>query len=131
MGNLTFEQSNQWRIRIKEKVLNHAKDTDGNVAVKNPNDYFNFLYKSHESEREVRNFDLWLIRNSNLIVVNFNDPKSIGTAQELAIAYELRIPILGLNAENYVLHPWLKECCDRIFVNESQLVDYITDFYLI
>ena len=76
------------------------------------------------------NFDLNALRKSNLIVVNFNNPNSIGTAMEMMLAYEMRIPILGLNKDKLKLHPWLECCCDRIFDNMKDLVRYVVEFYL-
>lgn len=126
MGNLTFEESDKWRRKLKEELLQRSDE----IKIINPNDYFNFQQKQHETEAEVRNFDLRLVRQSGLIVVNFNDPTSIGTAQELAVANELRIPVIGINESNYNLHPWLSVCCERIFVNIEQVLEYLTDFYL-
>lgn len=127
MTGLTFEESNDWRVFIKNKLIQIA---DSSVKIINPNDYFNFLLKTHETEREVKNFDLHLVRNSDLIVVNFNAPNSIGTAQELAVANENKIPILGLNEHNFKLHLWLVESCERIFDNRTDLIYYIRDYYL-
>lgn len=127
MTGLTFEESNDWRVFIKNKLIQIA---DSSVKIINPNDYFNFLLKTHETEREVKNYDLHLVRNSDLIIVNFNAPNSIGTAQELAVANENKIPILGLNKHNFMLHPWLVEGCERIFDNSMDLIYYVQNYYL-
>lgn len=62
--------------------------------------------------------------------MNFNVPGSIGTAQELAIANENKIPVLGLNTKGLTLHPWLIESCERMFNEMDDLVDYVRAFYL-
>lgn len=129
MGDLTFEESNEWRVCIKRELCNYTKDIGLNVNIINPNDYYNFIKKSHETEYEVRQFDLNLVRRSDLIIVNFNDPHSIGTSQELAIANEHRIPVIGLNESQVVLPPWLKLSCDRIFNKKIELLDYVKWFY--
>lgn len=108
-----------------------GRDFGIKLHIINPNDYFNILYKFHESEKEVRNFDLRHVKTSDLIIVNFNDPNSIGTAQELAVGYELKIPIVGFHADKHRLHPWLVECCERIFSKEELLIEYIKNFYLL
>lgn len=130
MGNLTFEESNNWRVSLKNELLDIGHNLGIKINVINPNDYFNFLHKSHESEKEVRNFDLRLVKKSDFIIVNFNDPNSIGTAQELAIANEYSIPVIGLNADKHNIHPWLIECCERIFYQMDTLIEYIKDFYI-
>lgn len=131
MGNLTFEESNNWRVSLKNELLDIGRNLGIKINAINPNDYFNFLHKSHESEKEVRNFDLRLVKKSDFIIVNFNDPNSIGTSQELAIANEYSIPVIGLNAEKYNIHPWLIECCERIFYQMDTLIEYIKDFYIL
>lgn len=129
MSDLTFEESNEWRLLCKEAFAKGNSDID--AILYNPNDYFNFQTKKHISEREIKEFDLNLVRNSNLIIVNFNAPRSIGTAQELAIARELKIPIVGLNEKNRKLHPWLIEDCARIFGDIDDMIDYVKVCYLI
>lgn len=71
-----------------------------------------------------------MVRKSDLIIANFNSSQSIGTAQELALANEYRIPVVGLNAENKELHPWLTECCEKMFTDMSDLLDYVQFYYL-
>lgn len=129
MKNVNFEVSNAWRKKIIEHFQSDYR-LRYTVSFINPNNYFNFLQKSHKTEREIREFDLLKVRESELIIVNFNDPNSIGTAQELAVAYEYRIPVIGLNVENEELHPWLIECCNRIFTNFDEMLQYVKDFYL-
>lgn len=121
---MDFHDSNAWRQQIQNDFQYDS------VQVINPNDFFNFQHKDYESEREVRNFDLNMLRNSNLVIVNFNKPDSIGTAQELAIAHELHIPVLGLNDNRSEIHPWLKECCDRIFDSMNELIEYVNFYYV-
>jgi len=50
-------------------------------------------------------FDLNKVRHSDLIICNFNDMFSLGTMAELAIAYERRIPVIGLDINKQTLHP--------------------------
>lgn len=75
-------------------------------------------------------FDLNKVRNCNLFIINFNDMYSLGSMAELAIAYERKVPIIGLNANMQTLHPWQIEMCNRIFCDIDEMLDYIEDFYL-
>ena len=70
------------------------------------------------------------VRKSDLIIANFNDPKSIGTAAELAIAYDRHIPIIGINKSGAELHPWLVEFTTRICEDIREAVEHTVDFYL-
>lgn len=124
MSNLTWEEQNEWREYIKKK-LNYK-----NLDIINPTDFYNYEKKRHITEREVMEFDLHKVRTSDLIIVNFNNPNSIGTAMELMLAKELKIPVVGLIEHKYNVNSWLKECCNRIFFSRKDLIKYVKEFYL-
>lgn len=128
-GKDNFEEGNKWRKRCKE-TLQHC-ECDCNVRVVNPNDYFNFAEDppTYKSQREIMEFDLNKVRHSDLIIVNFNDMWSLGTMSEIAIAYERRIPVIGLDVDKQSLHPWQIEMCTRIFDDIDEMLDYVEDFY--
>lgn len=130
-GKNNFDKGNKWRVYCKNVLENF----DGGIhktTVINPNDYFNFVDEPprYESEREIMEFDLYKLRNSDLAIINLNDKYSLGSMAELAIAYERKIPVIGYDAEEQNLHPWQKEMCTRIFTDIDKLLDYIEDFYL-
>lgn len=129
-GKDRFNKCNSWRELCKFKLENY--ECDYKVKVTNPNDYYNFKEEipAYDSQREIMEFDLHKVRNSDLIVVNFNDMHSLGTMAELAIAYEKRIPVMGLDVDKQNLHPWQIEMCNKIFSNIETLLYYIEDYYL-
>ena len=127
---MTFDEYSHWRDLITEYFEEYDSRLYSYVYVINPSDYFNFEEKRHISEKEVMEFDLHKVRNSNLIIVNFNDPSSLGTQAELAVAYEHRIPIIGLNEKHVKLHPWQAEFCNRVFDDMDEMLDYVGKFYL-
>lgn len=129
-GSSNFAESNDWRVYIKE-VLS-ACDTKFNVSIINPNDYFNFHDNpiQYKTQDEVMRFDLYKLKESDLVIVNFNDPASLGTMAEIAIAYDRGLPIIGLNKDKQTLHPWQESMCERVFDNINDLLDYVEDFYL-
>lgn len=130
MGNLSFEEQSKWRKQIIDAIRFGDYHYEKKPIFFNPVDYYNFEEKRHRSEREVMEFDLNGLRNSNLVIVNFNDPKSIGTAAELAIAKELRIPIIGINKDTQELHPWLIEFTTRMCDGIREAVEHTVEFYL-
>lgn len=130
MSNLSYEEQIGWRNRVRDAILYGGYDYDMKPVFCLPPNYYNFEEPVHKSEKEVMNFDLYKLRNSDLMVVNFNDPDSLGTMAELAIAYEHRIPIIGLNENNATLHPWIIEFCTRICEDMHELVEHIVEFYL-
>lgn len=130
MQNLSFEEQTRWRNQVKDAILFGGYDYDFKPIFINPVNYYNFEEPSHKSEKEVMEFDLHKVRTSDIVVVNFNDPQSLGTAMELAIAFENRVPVIGLNKDGFDLHPWLVECCSRICDDMYELVEYIVEYYL-
>lgn len=128
MQNLSFDVSNIWRNNVIKSFKNVYSYS--NVKCINPNDYYNFKEITYDSQHEVMDFDLYKVRHSDLVIVNLNDVKSIGTAMELAVAHENGIPIIGLNEEHNELHPWESCMCNKIFHNMQKMVRYIADYYL-
>lgn len=133
MCNLDFEEQKKWRDLINEDLHIYNKfnlNEKYNLNILKPTDFYNFEKVEYKSQKEIMKFDLNLVRNSDLIIVNFNDPKSIGTAMELLLANENHIPVIGLNEGNKKLHPWLIECCTRICDTYDELIEHIGRFYL-
>ena len=129
-GKENFDEGNKWRIYCKNVL--ETMSEENNITVTNPNFYFNFLDEPprYNSEREVMEFDIYKVKNSDLIITNFNDMYSLGSMAELAIAYERRIPIIGLDVNKQNLHPWQVEMCSRIFSDIDEMLNYIRDFYI-
>lgn len=130
MSNLSLDEQTKWRSNIKDAILYGEYDFNIKPYFFSPPLYYNLEDNRHKTEREVMVFDLNRLRKSDLVVVNFNVPESLGTAMELAVAYENRIPIIGLNEKSIDLHPWLIECCTRICDNMYELVEHVSEFYL-
>ena len=129
MGSLSYEEQSKWRKQIIN-AIKYNYDCEKKPQFFNPVDYYNFEEVRYKTQREVMNFDLNGLRNSNLVIVNFNDPSSLGTCAELAIAYDMKIPIVGINKDNKELHPWLECFCDRMCTNVKEAVEYVVEFYL-
>lgn len=130
MGSLSFEEQSRWRKQVQDAIKYGDYGCDKKPLFFDPTQYYNFEEKRHKSEKEIMEFDLHNLRNSNLVIVNFNDPQSIGTAMELMLAYEMKIPIIGLNKEQKDIHPWLECCCTRMCDNIRELVEHVVEFYL-
>jgi len=127
-GRERFEEGNEWRVDLTIKFQNSY--CNYKVHCINPNDYDSFLYKDYDSQLEVMKFDLNKVRKSDLVIVNFNDPDSLGTMAELAVAYDRDIPILGLCENKETLHPWSREMCNKIFTDMEKLFCYVINYYL-
>ncbi len=134
MSNISEEDSKPWRNIFKKKRLRN------DISRTYYSDYYIFLnpttlYKPTEPynqtyEKEAMSYDLYCVREADVIVVNFNSLSSIGTAQELMLAYTLNKPIIGMIEEDKYdqLHPWYKEECIKIFkYKPEKLEEVITE----
>ena len=129
MTNLSLQGQNDWRIEIKKALEDYY--CDYKVKCINPVQYYNAYDSStYDSDLEVMQFDLYKVKNSNLIILNFNDMRSLGTMAELAIAYDRGIPVIGLNESEEQLHPWQYMMCSKIFTNKEDMLLYISKYYL-
>ena len=130
-GKDRFFESNNWRKYCKTTLENY--DTNRyKIHVINPNDYYSFADETprYASQKEVMEFDLNKVRHSDLVIINFNDMYSLGSMGELAIAYDRRIPVIGVDTNEQNLHPWQIEMCQRIFNSLDLMLDYVEDYYL-
>ena len=129
MSGVSWEEQTKWRNQVMD-AIKFNYDCEKKPIFFNPIQYFNFEEVRYKTQREVMNFDLNGVRHSDLIIVNFNDPSSLGTCAELAIAYDMKIPIVGINKDRKELHPWLECFCDRMCESIKEAVEYIAEFYL-
>lgn len=130
MGNISFEERSKWRKQVMDAIKYGDYDYEKKAIFFNPVDFYDFEERVQKTELEVMEYDLYNLRHSDLVIVNFNDAKSIGTAMELMLAKELHIPIIGLNKDKKELHPWLECSCNRMCDDMTELVSHIVQFYL-
>ena len=131
MSGLSYDEQVKWRKEFVSSLMESlAGHTDFEVTI--PPYYYSTAdgMSVQDSEREVMEFLLNRLRRSDLVVVNFNVPQSIGTAMEVATARELRVPIIGINSTDADLHPWLIESCVKIFGEISWAAEHVRDYYL-
>lgn len=133
MSGLSVREANEWRVKVKQDLS--AFILNGTLKVFNPMEsYINNEYCM--DEREAMQYDLNMLRKSSYVLVYFNDIDSLGTAMEIAIAHELKIPIVGVfdweeDCEAFdILHPWVYNMCDVILDSLDDAIRYIGLNYL-
>lgn len=128
-----------WRNQVKKWF----KDQTDNFKVISPTDYYEYGKTFHQTEKEVMRFDLRKVKEADVVLVNLNDlEKSLGTSDEILLAYLCGIPVIGFlkpktnvynsNEEITQLHPWKREQLDRIECAHDGMVkamQYIKDYY--
>lgn len=127
------EYPKKWREEVKEYVKKYYD----NITITSPTDFYEIGKDYHKSESEVMRFDLRLVREADVILVNLKDIKtSLGSSDEIFYAYISGKPIIGfLEKEKELknLHPWKLEQIDRIETGENAMykaIDYIYKYYV-
>lgn len=134
MQDLSFKEQNEWREYIKNTLKERYYDGSLKYALDiiNPCDYYNFEQgEKYDTYSEVMRFDLHQVKTSDLLIVNLNSKNSIGTAMEMATAYNCSIPIISFTAfEVNELHPWFICTSEKILKSADDTVNYVSDYYL-
>lgn len=135
MGGLSFGEMNTWRIELREKLLMAAENVGCNITIINPVDYYNFVERRYQSEREIKEYDLAHVSTSNVMIVNLDKLiNSDGTKYEMFKAnYIHKIPVIAFGDKQLYdkLHPWTKEDITRVEKTPIDVVNYIRDFYMV
>lgn len=129
MTGIGFDEQTKWRKSIVNEIEYNCS-CERKPIFFNPTEYYSIFKEYHNSEREAMEYDLHKLRNSDLVIVNFNAPKSIGTAMELMLAKEYRIPVIAFGVGKQEIHPWLLECCTRVCDDIRDTINHVVEFYL-
>ena len=90
----------------------------------------------YDEDKESFVFDTHWVKKSDVVIANMNSPKSIGTAQEIMLAYEYGKPIIMIATKeiwNNEVNPWLKHEATTVFFfddydDESELYEAVLDY---
>lgn len=126
---LSEEEANGWRNEVRH-LINYRDYDNLRWKVINPCEHIPEEING-DIEREQMFWDIWKLKQCDLVVCDFDHPDSIGTSFELAIANELGIPIIGLQTNPDVqLHPWWKMSALHICNDINSLYDYLSEHFL-
>ena len=125
MSGLDFDVMNNWRLAATELLKE-------NFIVVNPCDYFNFgLNGVSYTDIEAKNFDLYLLHKSDILLANLECPDTTGSAIEMHMSYEeWKIPVIAYGGEYDKVHPWMRSSITRWCKTFEEAVDHINTFYL-
>lgn len=134
MNGIPYEEQMEWRKSVESELVRcGGRD---NFEFIHPPRFYNYEQKQHQSEREILEWEMAQVHDSDIVVVNLNQiDTTIGSHMELGAVQAINmfgdkhIFVIGIGkAEN--LHPWIKEVCMRIEENESDAALYIKDYLL-
>lgn len=134
---LNDEDCKKWRDYVTKRFLYYGIPY---FVIVNQMNHFNPNEETSDSlEKEAMMYDLHHLRTSDVVIVNLNKTDSIGTAQELMLAYELHIPIIGfIKADKKdKIHPWIQTEVTKLFTYTNDIenalvdcMDYVYNYYL-
>lgn len=133
MSGLLDSEMRQWRNLLKSELEKYSDMANYKTNVVSPCDYFNFNEQRYQSEQEIMKFDLSLVKNSDIVIVNTNGlNSSIGSIIEVYEAWKNDIPVIAYdeNGDYRTIHPWLKCCITRADSCVIDICEYIKDFYM-
>lgn len=132
MTNVAFDEQLKWRSKVSDafKTAYNSGMFSKKPVCFSPPYYYPIEQNFHLTEREAFEFDMNALRKSDLVIVNFSRLDSIGTAMELSVAKELKIPVVGWQSCEGTLHPWLNECTMRMCPSMKDAIDYVATYFL-
>ena len=123
----------QWR----EDAKKYVKQLYDDITLVLPTDFYEIGKNYHQTEKEVMRFDLRMIRESDIVLVNLKDlHSSLGTSDEILYAFISGKPVIGFiedKEEVKNIHHWKIEQIDRIESGKSAMeraIDYIYRYYV-
>jgi len=127
MSRLSFENMNSWR-EIATKIFHYYSEE---IHIENPCKYYNpVTHKGTYTEKEAKEFDLYLVKNCDVVLVNLDFSDSIGTAIECHEGHDnWSKPVVGFGTREDV-HPWLLLSLTKRCETMEDAIDHILSFYI-
>jgi len=129
----------KWREDAKKYVKQLYED----ITLISPTDFYEIGKNYYKSGAEVMRFDLRMVREADIVLVNLKDlHSSLGTSDEILYAFISGKPVIGfLEKESQVLsedeykniHLWKREQIDRFEIGKDSMkraIDYIYRYYV-
>lgn len=135
MSDLTKDEYMKWRGLLTSELSDTANINGANIQIINPATYFDFDNMDRHLEKEAMQFDLNMVRQSDIVIANVDGiSDSIGTAIEVYEANRLNIPVIAYTYSGVVndtIHPWIQECLSTVQMTVYELIDYVRDYYMV
>jgi nucleoside 2-deoxyribosyltransferase len=96
INGCTDSECKDWREAVKQRFPNSIDPMKRD-----------YRGKEAESYREIVDLDKRDVRNSDVILVNYDKP-SVGTSMEVFYAWTLGIPVIVWCAQDAKVSPWLR-----------------------
>lgn len=131
MKNKTTEEAMAWRNEL-ENCLNMSGVV---TSVFKPPKFYNYDNLKHQSEAEIKEFELAKLRESDVLVVELDGiESSVGSCMELGYANAMNdfgnkhIFIIAYNNTGKNVHPWVIDSCIRVEDSLEDIAYYIVNY---
>lgn len=126
----------EWREFAKEEINGGILG----LTCFNPMDYYNYKVRNEKTQKEIMLFEFQRIAyDSDILLVNLQDlDKSLGTSDEILLAWKLNKPVVGFlegcteEDLSKIVHPFKLEQISRIECGEGALtkaLTYLENYY--
>lgn len=139
MRGIPYDEQMKWR-RLLETGVNNLSDKRSTFSFVHPPVFYNYEFKHHKSESELKEWELNQLRDCDVMVINLEDINaSIGAHFELGFANAMNmfggkhIFIIGIGTEQEVegLHPWIQESIFRLEPDIPSAAKFISSYLLV
>lgn len=135
MSGIPYEKQMDWRYKIEELIK--AK-TNKSVTFIHPPLFYGYHMEMHKSEREVKEWELNQVCDSDIVIVNIDDVNtSIGSHFEMGAVYganvagNKHITVIGFGNSKSEIHPWIDLSFLRFEESIEDAAEYIATYLLI
>lgn len=135
MAGLTYEEQMRWRYKIEALI---KSKTSRQITFVHPPVFYTYDNHFHQSEREVKDWDINQVRDSDIVIVNLDGVNSsVGTHYELSLIDAINsfgnkhIYLIGIGKSEEPIHPWIQCSLHRHEEDFEDAADYIIGYLLI
>jgi hypothetical protein len=135
MSGISYTEQMEWRNTIQRMI---EFRTNRKVTFIHPPMFYGYHDNLHKSEREIRDWELKQICESDIVIVNLDGIMlSVGSHMELGavcganIAGNKQIMVVGFGKSDELLHPWIELGMLRYEEDMVDAVDYIAKYLLV
>lgn len=141
MSGLDYYDQMEWRQNIERAVRRVAEDRGvsySDIFFVHPPRYYQYGENLHQSEKEVKDWELNQIRTCDIVIVDLDTiDTSIGTHYELATADAMNsfgdkhVFVIGVGGASKELHPWIEDTLHRRETDYYDAAEYIVNYLLV
>ena len=135
MSGISFKEQMRWRNQLGGLVRLYYDGTN-KITFVHPPLYFNYENNLHKSEREILDWEMMQLHDSDIVVVNLDQiDTTVGSHMELGAVQGINrfgdkyIYVVGVGDSN--VHPWITETCSRIEDSFTDAAKYIAEYLII